>query len=123
MAISVKVDEAAARYFRTLISERSKINDFVGLFVKDLEEGVSSEKSFQTMTIWQDFLKSSLGDISDLTVEEVSELNKVIRISRTDKCSMVTQALALQYGSVKDVLERPLYDIYSIMLPRIDAIC
>ena len=121
MTYSVKVDEVAAGFFRRLLEEEDTLNRIVGLFIKDLDDSVSSEESFRTMTIWQEFLTKTLGDLSTLTPDEVVDLDKIVRLHRVDKCSMVTQALARKYADMKDKVESPLWDKYSILLPRINS--
>jgi hypothetical protein len=121
MTYSVKVDEAAAGFFRRLLEEEDTLNRIVGLFMKDLDDSVSSEESFRTMTIWQEFLMKTLGDLSTLTPDEIVDLDKIVRLSRLDKCSMVTQALAKKYADMKDMSESPLWGKYSILLPRINS--
>lgn len=120
MTYSVKVDEAAAGFFRRLLDEEDTIARIVGFFMKDLDNSVSSEESFNTMNIWQDFLMKTLGDLSALTPDEIIDLDKVVRLCRVDKCSMVTQALARKYADMKNTVETPLWDKYSILLPRIN---
>lgn len=120
MAFSVKVDQIAATFFRSMVREEAQIRNIVNLFMRDLEQEVSSEESFKTMALWQKFLKVMLGDISELTEDEVSELNKVLRMKQVEKCSMVTQGIANKYYELLDTVEEPMYKAYSLMLPRID---
>jgi len=121
MMYSIKVDEAAANFYRTLLDSKDEIEEFVRRFMQDLDNKVSSAESYYTMTQWQEFLVKSLGDISALTHEEVKDLYRVIRINRVDKCSMVTRALSQEYGDMKDIIESPLWDKYSLMLPRLEG--
>lgn len=122
MTFSVKVDEIAANFFRKMATEKAQINKFVELFMKDVESEVTSEESFNTMRQWQDFLSSVLGDTADLTEEEVTDLNKMIRFNQTEKCSMVTQRLNNEYCLVIANAEAPLYKAYSLSLPRINKL-
>lgn len=122
MTFSVKVDEAAATFFRKMLEREVQIKSFVDLFMKDIETNASSEDSFKTMQLWQGFLKASLGNISDLNKEELVDLGKAVRLSQVGSCSMVTQSLSCKYDVLKSDAEKPLYDAYSLFLPRMDKL-
>lgn len=121
MTYSVRVDEKASEFFRNFIREEAQVRNFVESFMRDIEQNVPAEESFKTMSGWQNFLLILMGPLEYVAEEDIADLEKVLRQNRTDKCSMVTQALAKKYSALKDEIEAPLYDAHGIFLPRIES--